>query len=527
MNARTPAKSAHARLVESARATRPAPPARIAQAGVGEFEGADVMGRPLPFVAPSLAAALAGHAVAVAVETVVASFADGGSVDKICDALVTAVLDRNERLDAALVLVDDACRAAADQHELRRSLPLSVAAGWLTQWPTAGAAFSEADVGAKTTTAAVEAAAQAAGDAVRARLKAGASATEIEGELVDRVYAAPTVLGALVPIVASAVELRPRCSADVGDRLLAQLAATLAAAVASRESAKDVDQPAADHLARVAQIVASREAIFAAQDPSRGAAFQDVRFRAYLTDGAAAGAERAMAKAMAYGVPRTTLVGSLALAACERVLRFDEAIDRSPWRRESWFDVAWLLRIVEGIRRLEVRHPRACWIDLTLWATWQVHSASVLDGQGADQHALPEPAVLAQTWDHGPEIARVCGAVARRKQDEATAIMRGYLMMGLPEAPLGAALVEAVLLDVRGGSSAQAAMTLGAMSAAAAAFAGLGTNPHRERVLAAAFRIQCAERADASAAFAAQACVDRHESGREPTSLAPMPWLRR
>lgn len=459
----------------------------------------DALGRPLASAGIALEDALAARDSGAAITAVVDGVAAGQGVDAVIDALVADRLERDAGgLGMWVALLDDARRAAQDQDELRRALPIAIAAGWL----------AEATPGAAATDAAVE-------SATLDRLRDEA-ASEVEAALVGQLYGDVGRLGALAPVVAAVVELRPACAPEVAARLLARLAGTLAATPQT-----DV---AAEHVARVEKIVASREPIFAAQQAERAAAFQEARFRAHLTDGEAAAAERAMAKAAAYGVPRALLAGSLGLAAAERMLRFDAGLDAAVFRRVGWADVAWLLRVVEAVRRLEVRHGAPGWIDLLLWATWLVQDFGRYDLAAERRPALPDAAVLAQTWDHGPEIARVVAAIGDGDGPGASAALRGYLMMGLPEAPLAASLVEAAFLDPRAGSGVALAGAVGVMTAAAGLFAGVGTNPHRERALLAAVRYLTSARADAPLATLTLRLLDLREGGRSARRLEPLPW---
>lgn len=460
----------------------------------------DRLGFPVARAGMSLAAALQARDAGAAITAVVDAVGAGESVDRVVETILGSLLGRGDAgLGLEILLLDDARRAAQDQDELRVALPVAIAAGWCA---TAADAAVPAD-------AATEA-------EIRAAIAGGEGLAAIEASLVDRLYADVQRLGALAPVVVAALELRPACGPDVGAALLARLAATLAAAPAT-----DVG---AEHRERVAAIVAAREKIFAAASEERAAAFQEARFRAHLVDGEAAAAERAMAKAAAYGVPRGLLAGALGLAAAERLLRFDAGLDGAVFRRVGWADQAWLFRVVEAVRRLEVRHGAPGWIDLLLWATWLVQSCSAYDLSAERRPALPEAAVLAQTWDHGPEVARITAAIGDGDGSTAMAALRGYLMMGLPEAPLASALVEASFLDPRAGVGHGFAAAVGVTTAAAGLFAGLAANPHRERALLAAVRFLTARRAEAPYATLALRLLDLREGGRSARRVENLPW---
>lgn len=494
----------------------------------------DLLGRPtLPPAAgvPSLADALAQADAGGGIAAIVAAARKGAQPATLIGQLLqhrlggtalgrAATGDSVALLDANLTALDDALRSTADLHEGRQTLPVAVVAGWLASLPAAarvalgapGEGLLEGDawVGRPGDVAAT----------VLARIDAGEPVATVEAAVVAMLYRAPIALGGHAPVVAAALELRATCDTALAALLLASLAATLAGAAARTPSADDQA-----HQQRVAPIVAARGQIAGAEDDSKAAAFQEAKFRVHLVDGDAQTAERSMAKALAFGVPRSLLCASLGLAASERLLRFDASVDAAAHRRERWADVAWLVRVVEAVRRLSVRQPHERWLDLMLWATWQVQAGAALDLPADRRPALPEPTVLAQSWDHGPEIARVVGGLARGDAETTIANLRGYLLMGLPEAPLAAALVEASFVDAHAGGPEAAIAHVGAMTAAAETFAALGAHPHRERVLAGALRLSASRRAEGEVGALAQTALDGAGGDRRAVRV-PWPWLR-
>ncbi len=500
----------------------------------------DLLGRPtlppteaIPMLASALNAADPGAAIAA----IVAAARKGAqpallvssllqqrlvALDAAASAWTTAAASPATvaRLDATLTALDDALRSTADLHEGRQTLPVAVVAGWMAMLPPAARiALGSARPGLLDGEDWIGAGGDAAAT-VLARLDAGEAVSQVEAAVVSMLYRAPVALGGHAPVVAAALELRATCDAGLAAPLLASLAATLADAAGRAPSADDLA-----HAQRVAPIVAARTQIAGAEDESKAAAFQEAKFRVHLVDGDATTAERSMAKALAFGVPRSVLCASLGLAASERLLRFDATIDAAPHRRERWADVAWLVRVVEAVRRLSVRQPHERWLDLVLWATWQVQAGGALDLPADRRPPLPEPTVLAQSWDHGPEIARVVGGLARGDVDGTIANLRGYLLMGLPEAPLAAALVEAAFVDAHAGGPIAAIAHVGAMTAAAETFAALGAHPHRERVLAGALRLSASRRAEGEVGALAQAALDGLGGDRRAVRV-PWPWLR-
>ena len=76
---------------------------------------------------------------------------------------------------------------------------------------------------------------------------------------------------------------------------------------------------------------------------------------------------------------------ALSIAAAERILRFDLAIDRDPNLAEGWLDVSHRLTFVDAVRRARARwdHPDAD--RLVLQAVWFVAMARPLDGPRAEE----------------------------------------------------------------------------------------------------------------------------------------------
>ncbi len=452
------------------------------------------------------------HEVAAAVVAAIgAGVAPARAASRLC---VARLHNTPQRLHNAWITLDDALRAAAEAQHDRAALPVAIAAGLLVAAP----ATIYTGEGRASSLDAPEIAGDPVGAAltVRAMLAADSTPAAVETALVAWLYRSPTRLGHLAPLVAAVVSLRASVEPEAGADLLASLAATMAEA-----AAVDPGPLALAHAERIAPILAAAAQVFAAEEPSKAAAFQEPRFRAHLVDGDPATAERALAKALAFGVPRALVCGSLALAAAERLLRFDEAVDASPYRRETWADVAWLLRLCEAARRLEVRHCAPGWLGLALYCAWAIQVGAALDAPIESRLALPEPLALPPSWDHGPEVARVVLAMQRGDATAAMGALRAYLLMGLPETPLGSAMIEAALTLPRAGSVDAQVAAVGLASSAVDAGLALGTHPHRERVWAAALRALAAPRADNALAT----LVLTQLGGATASTSVPWPWL--
>lgn len=229
--------------------------------------------------------------------------------------------------------------------------------------------------------------------------------------------------------------------------------------------------------------------------PELAKAFAEPRFRAHLTDGAAAGAGlRATCQALEAGVPQGLLAESVLLAAAERVLRFDVEVDADPDVAEGWLDVRRLLELAAAVHRMRGRMPVERWTEFLLLGADLVHSSAVLDAAPADRPPWPEPEPLTATWDHGPEIARLLKDLSAGQTLRAIGLLRGYLAAGLPEQPLVRELVRSVAVLPAAGAADRCQM-LGCVLAAWDGHRALVGHPQQDLLLGAALRVMTARRA--------------------------------
>ena len=242
------------------------------------------------------------------------------------------------------------------------------------------------------------------------------------------------------------------------------------------------------HAERVAMIGDRWGELFAAADSAKAASFTEPKFRRHLLANNADNAFRAMARAVAYGVPRAMLADAVGLACADRLLRFDAAIDAAEGREHGWKDVIEALQIAAATARLGRRHERPEWARLLLFATYTVNDLGGLDAPESRRFQLPEPEPIAHTWDHGPEIAKLRARLLRADEGGAIAGLRGYLMLALPVQPLCAQLLDTAFEDFPTTAAGQAAI-ISTMAAAVELFSALGEHPHRELALCAALRV--------------------------------------
>jgi len=158
------------------------------------------------------------------------------------------------------------------------------------------------------------------------------------------------------------------------------------------------------------------------------AAFDDRTLRATLLDGSTGGALEAVLSALEAQVPPARIAGAVAMAAAERMLRFDDRIEWDDSRDETWEDAIHpLVHAVAALRAL-VRWPSVATLRCLFHAAARVQGTKELD--------LPPERRLAgvPTTRVGPDqnqaLSAAGSAVRTRRPAEAMALARGYLERG-------------------------------------------------------------------------------------------------
>ena len=294
------------------------------------------------------------------------------------------------------------------------------------------------------------------------------------------VAAAPGDLGLLAACAARLCDL----DALLGPDLAGHLWGRLGAAVADQRPLHPWTVACARALADAGPRL---DAAAAAEDAAKGNVFAEAKFRPHLLDAAPDVHARAWWKAVEFGVPHGLLAASLGLAAADRVLRFDPAVDADAGAIEGWPHCAWLLVVVSAVRRLRPMLGGADWLRLATFAAGLVHAHRVLDDPKRAGRELPEPDQVHATWDHGPEIARIVAHLQAGRGERAMAALRSYHLLVLPEQPLLRQLLEAGCDGLHAAPRHQA-LDIAILAAAVEETNALGQHPHRERMLCAALR---------------------------------------
>ncbi len=389
-------------------------------------------------------------------------------------------------LDGSIGLVAGALRTARDLDEDRRALPLvHLAISVADRLGGRGARFAILASAVEGAEARLRAA-LTSGDSTAAEAAANAlagDASALEGIVLAGLPGVGLRDPALLVASAGVVELRRACGDEAVVPLLARLARSVAACRAG-----PINADAAAHEARIAAISDGLDDLAGAEDAEKTRAFHEPKFRRHLIDGRPEQAFKAMTRALAFGVPHDLLLTSVALAAAERMLRFHAPWDERADVREGWTEVSELVAVAAALRSLRQPLPARVWVALLLDTTWLVASAAPLDADEAVRFSLPDPLALDKTWDHGPELARLAARIQAHDAAGAIGLLRGYVMMALPEQPLCRQLAEAALFDQVATGPARLTLFAGT-TAAIDEFNAAAEHPHRELLLCAALRL--------------------------------------
>lgn len=421
---------------------------------------------------------------------------------------------RGALLDPVAWAVADCGRLAAEIDTDRAGLPWAYAAALATERMHAFSARQDAvaDPGiAELSTAIARGAGAAAAHAVQVLIAQGATQREVLGQLADLACRHPGDAGVAAIAVAKVADL----GAALGEDGLLGILPHLAADLAQRP------ERLASTVASGSRLAALRPSLLAAgalRDEAKARAFVEPKFRVHLVDGKPEQALKACLRAAEVGIPHELLAQSLSLAAAERVLRCDPRWSRDTTVAESAVDAAHLLILASAVRQLRGLASPAAWLELLLFSANLVAESATLDRPLRDRTELPEPAQIHQTWDHGPEIAKIVGHLQAGRGPQAVAVLRAYFLLVLPEQPLCTQLREASLAD-RHGQSVEAARAIALMAAAVDEFSALSAHPHRELLLAAALGFLAEPQPPRSTLAVAEAALQRLQVGWQVQTL--------
>jgi hypothetical protein len=290
------------------------------------------------------------------------------------------------------------------------------------------------------------------------------------------------------------------------------LASALAATARDLASCPQQTAWTRGHQARLQTLSARLQACATLRDDDKAKAFAEPKFRVHLLDAPVDQTLKAVLRAAEVGVPHELLAMATVLAAAERLLRLDRHNDHDSSLAEGYADGVQLLMLASAVRQLRPLVPPADWLGLLLFAAGLVSASAVLDLPPAERSPLPEPAALHQTWDHGPEIAKVITHLHAGRGEQAIAVLRAYFLLVLPEQPLCTQLREAAMAD-RCGEAVEQARAMSLMAAAVDEFQAASASPHRELILAAVLRTLAAAPPPRRTLAVVESAWMRRESG--------------
>lgn len=170
--------------------------------------------------------------------------------------------------------------------------------------------------------------------------------------------------------------------------------------------------------------------------PATGA-FDDVRYRRALTDGAPHEALSGLVSALEGGAGVTAVIDATGRAAAERLARFDIDLDLDDTNEFGWTDVTHTLTYLNALRWAWSTAPSPQVLRGLFHAAWFVQWTGQFDTRGPGQPSRPQP-------QYGIDAEQVRKAITRRDPDAAVALVDGYTG---PRGELERALIQAAAED--------------------------------------------------------------------------------
>ena len=188
------------------------------------------------------------------------------------------------------------------------------------------------------------------------------------------------------------------------------------------------------------EAVARHAPRFAKWRAQPGVAFEREHVVRAVLDGGRREAQEGVAAAFEAGAAPAQVAEALSLAAAERLLRFDPAIDGDHRVQEGWLDVTHTLTFASAVRQALARLPDEDALRLLFQAAHFINRTRPLDLPEGERCAL-EPAA-----GDPPEAERVVAAIASKDARGAVSLAAALLAQDGGLDRLGAAL-EALMLE--------------------------------------------------------------------------------
>ncbi|MEO2236809.1 MAG: Rieske (2Fe-2S) protein [Candidatus Poseidoniia archaeon] len=239
-------------------------------------------------------------------------------------------------------------------------------------------------------------------------------------------------------------------------------------------------------------------------------ASQETSLSLALLEGGTDEALDALAGCLNAGVAPAALVRVLSLAASERILRFDPAIEADPTVQEGWLDVTHTLTTASATRLALERfdHPDA------LRTLFQL-AYFIQRSRPLDSDKPPETAVA-----RGATLEQVLAAVGDHRPDEAVSTTAGYLADGGETDELCHGLQDLIFAD-HAVLPIFVTHMLKTLLAARDEYEALGDHPERQRPLLAAVRFLAAPQSEHRLASAIEDALRFVVDAKTPRRLTP------
>ena len=244
--------------------------------------------------------------------------------------------------------------------------------------------------------------------------------------------------------------------------------------------------------AMLQEVLPELSRLFELQGRGEGpAGWSDEALLYQVLDGSVEDGFKGVLEALRSGVPFDRIIGSIAAAAGERVLRFDARIDKDPTREEGWLDVTHLITHANAARTAFAMAPSPDLLRALFYSAWFVWYVRKLDRPGEGSNArtpLPEPEGMDRP---GEELLSMLEAsIEDRDEKRALALTRGYLAAGHDEQAMSRRLIRYAIAD----SAAVEIMIAHTIKTTVAAIEELAAvqAPHRELPLLGTIRFLAA-----------------------------------
>ncbi len=229
-----------------------------------------------------------------------------------------------------------------------------------------------------------------------------------------------------------------------------------------------------------------------------------------VLDGSVDEAIDAVAIRLESGISPDALARTLSLAASERLLRFDPAIDRNPSLQENWLDVTHTLTTAHATRQALQRFDDPNVLRTLFHLAYFIQRTRPLDEE--------KPSTIAPA--RGATLKSAVDAVRARRADEAVAETAGYLANGGDVDALCIAFEDLIFAD-HGVRPIFVTHMIKTLLAARDERDALGNHPHRDRPLLAYTRFLASPIQEHDLASTIEDALRFVVDGKTPNRLTP------